>query len=169
VINRSIDPDPAGSPEPTGPAPVPAGLGQRAIARCIDMVVLLLLITGAFAGFAERDANDQVTFDVPPWWIALVLVGVLSYEIVPVVVRGQTPGKILTRIRVAQVSGGGNPTWTQSARRWIVPVLILLALSPLLETLVFPLLAIVYGTALLDRGGRSLLDKLAGTRVVQTR
>lgn len=156
--------------EPAPPtAPPAAGLGQRAIARCIDMVVLLLLITGAFAGFTERDANDDITFDVPPWWIALVLIGVLSYEIVPVVVRGQTPGKILTRIRVARASDGANPTWTQSARRWIIPVLILLVLSPFLGTLVFPVLAVVYGTALLDRGGRSVLDKVAGTRVVQAR
>ncbi len=169
--DRSTDPSPTGpdGSDPATPVLVPAGLGQRAIARCLDMVVLLLLVVGAFAGFSERDASDQVTFDPPWWWVLLVLVGVVSYEVVPVVVRGQTPGKILTRTRVARASDGGNPTWLQSVLRWIIPVLVLLVLAPVLETLVFPLLAIVYGTALLDRGGRSVLDKLAGTRVVQAR
>ncbi len=169
--DRSTDPVPT-DPSADGPGArvlVPAGLGQRAIARCVDMVVLLLLVVGAFAGFNERDANDQVTFDPPWWWVLLVIVGMVSYEVVPVVVRGQTPGKILTRTRVVRAADGAPPTWMQSVLRWSIPVLVLLLLAPFLETLVFPLLAVLYGTALLDRGGRSVLDKLAGTRVVQSR
>jgi uncharacterized RDD family membrane protein YckC len=164
-----MSPVPAEPASSTGPVLVPAGFGQRAIARCVDIVVLMFLVTGAFAGFTERDAADDIVFDVPWWWIGLVLIGVLSFEVVPVAVRGQTPGKIVTRIRVVRVADGANPTWTQAVLRWIIPVLVLIVLAPFLSTLVFPLLAIVYGTALLDRGGRSVLDKLAGTRVVQAR
>lgn len=153
--------------EPSVALPPAAGLGQRAIARCVDTVVLMLLITGAFAGFTERDADDNVTFDVPWWWIVLVLVGVLTYELVPVRLRGQTPGKILTRIRVIDASTGGAPSWRQAFIRWIIPMVVLLTLAPVAGMIVFPLLAVLYGTALLDRGGRSSLDKLAGTRVVQ--
>ncbi len=162
-------------PDPTPDDPMPdgalhaAGFGQRAIARCIDMVVLMLLVTGAFAGFTERDANDEVTFDVPWWWILLVLVGVLTFELVPVRLRGQTPGKILTRIRVVDARTGRDPSWRQSFIRWLIPMVVLLTLAPVVGTVVFPLLAVIYGTALLDRGGRSSLDKLAGTRVVQAR
>ncbi len=166
----AVPPEPDPSPRvPSAGALTAASLAQRAIARCVDMVVLMLLVTGAFAGFTERDANDDITFDVPWWWVVLVLVGVLSYEIVPVHVRGQTPGKILTRIRVARLADGRNPTWLESTARWIVPVVVLLGFAPVLGTLVFPILAIVYGTAMLDRGGRGVLDKLARTRVVQAR
>ena len=145
----------------------PASLGQRAIARCLDFVVLLLLLAGSFAGFAEEDADGTTSFDVPWWWVMLVLVALLAFEVVPVHVRGQTPGKILTKIRVVSASTGENPSWRQALARWIVPVAILLGLSPILSLAVLPVLAVVYGTALLDRGGRSVLDKLAGTRVVQ--
>lgn len=164
----AVSPEPS-SGAPATDAPRAASLGQRAIARCVDLVVLMLLVTGAFAGFTERDANDDITFDVPWWWVVLVLIGVLSYEIVPVHVRGQTPGKILTRTRVARVADGRNPTWLESAARWVVPVVVLLGLAPVIGTLVFPILAVIYGTALLDRGGRNVLDKLARTRVVQAR
>lgn len=148
---------------------IPATLGQRAIARCLDFVVLLLLLAGSFTGFTDKDADGTTTFDVPWWWVVLVLVALLAFEVVPVHVRGQTPGKILTKIRVVSVTTGDNPTWRQALARWVIPVGILLGLSPILSLAVLPVLAVVYGTALLDRGGRSVLDKLAGTRVIQAR
>ena len=146
----------------------PATLVQRAIARCVDMVVLLLLIVGALARFVVEDADGR-TPDVVWWWVALVVVGVVAYEIVPVHLRGQTPGKILTHIRVVNADTGENPSWRRAFVRWIVPVVIMLGLLPVLKAVVFPLLAVLYGTALLDRGNRSLLDKLANTRVVQAK
>jgi uncharacterized RDD family membrane protein YckC len=144
-----------------------ATFGQRAIARLIDLVVLLLLLAGAFAGFASKDGDGTTSFDVQWWYVALVFIGIVTYEVVPVHVRGQTPGKILTRIRIVSLETGATPTWVQSITRWIIPVAILLGLTPFVSFVVFPLLAVVYGTALLDRGGRNVLDKLAGTRVVQ--
>jgi len=146
----------------------PATFGQRAIARCVDMVVLFLLSAGAIAGFVEEQADGTTTFDAPWWWVVLVFVGVLAYETVPVRVRGQTPGKIITHIRIVTVDTGDNPSWRQAFARWVVPAMLLL-LSAVLGPIVLPVLAVVYGTALLDREGRSVLDKLAGTRVVQAR
>lgn len=148
----------------------PASLGQRAIARCVDTVVLLLLTVGSLAGFAGKDAAGTTTFDAPPWWwLVLVFVGVISFEVVPVHVRGQTPGKILTRIRVVSIDTGANPSWRQAFVRWILPAAILLGLSPFVGLVVLPILAVFYGTALLDHGGRNLPDKLARTRVMQSR
>lgn len=132
------------------------------------MVVLLLLIVGALARFVVEDSDGR-TPDVVWWWVALVVVGVVAYEIVPVHLRGQTPGKILTHIRVVNADTGENPSWRRAFVRWIVPVVIMLGLLPVLKAVVFPLLAVLYGTALLDRGNRSLLDKLANTRVVQAK
>lgn len=140
-----------------------ASFTQRAIARCVDFALLFLLLAGAFAGFTGNNANNP-----PWWWAALVLVAVVSFEVVPVHLRGQTPGKILTRIRVVRVVDDSPPTWRQSFIRWLAPLALFLALSPFVRYVAIPVLAVVYGTALLDRGGRSVLDKLAGTRVVQT-
>ena len=139
-----------------------ASFTQRAIARCVDFALLFLLLAGAFAGFTGSNANNP-----PWWWAALVLVAVVSFEVVPVHLRGQTPGKILTRIRVVNADDS-LPTWRQAFIRWGVPLALFLALSPFVRYVAIPVLAVVYGTALLDRGGRSVLDKLAGTRVVQT-
>jgi uncharacterized RDD family membrane protein YckC len=146
-----------------------ASLRQRAIARCVDIGLLLMLISGALAGSTETDADGNTTFSAPWWWIALVLIGALSYDTVPVHVRGQTPGKILTRIRVVSIDTGANPSWRASFSRWVLPVAILLGLPPLVGYVVLPILALLYATAVIDPNGRSVLDKLAGTRVVQAR
>lgn len=144
----------------------PASFGQRAIARCIDLAILFFLCIGALSRYAGDDDAGRPK-DVPVAWWILLAVAVLAYEVVPVRTRGQTPGKILTRIRVVPVDAPeSSPTWRSSVLRWL-PSELLLASAAAIGALVLPLLAIVYGSAMLDRDGRSWLDKLAGTRVVQ--
>ena len=145
----------------------PATFRQRAIARCVDIGVLFLLTVGALAGFVEEQPNGESTVSPPEWWVVLLIVAALAYEIVPVHTRGQTPGKMFMRIRVVPVGDeSALPGWGASWLRWIIPAL-MLVVSAAIGPIVLPLLAVVYGSALLDRGGRSWLDKLAGTRVVQ--
>ena len=148
----------------------PATFRQRAIARCIDTVVLFLLTAGALAGFVEENDAGENVVQPPVWWILVLVVAVLTYEVVPVHARGQTPGKILTRIRVVRVDDPTTtPSWASAWFRWIGPAVLLAGSSVLGSAgpVVLPVLAVLYGSALLDRGGRSWIDKLAGTRVVQ--
>jgi uncharacterized RDD family membrane protein YckC len=141
---------------------VPAGFTQRALGRAIDLAILTLLIVLALTPFNEDDS-----LDAPPLFLVAVLAAVLAYEIVPVYLRGQTPGKLIARTRIVRVDGGGSLTWWQAFVRW-APVCVVWALGGVYPPLAVVAMAALYLSALADVGGRSVLDKLAGTRVVRS-
>ncbi|HEX7094409.1 MAG TPA: RDD family protein [Acidimicrobiales bacterium] len=143
---------------------VPASLTQRAIGRAIDLAVLVLLMGLAFMPFSE---GDEV--DVPPLFLAAVLLAVLAYEVVPVRLTGQTPGKVIARTRVVDARDGALPSVRASLIRWGVVCAVWVALSMLgLPQLAIVVLAALYLSALADPSGRNVLDKAAGTRVVRS-
>lgn len=141
---------------------VAASFTQRAIARAIDFAMLTLLM-----GFALMPFTDDGELDVPPLFLSAVVFGVLAYEIVPVHLRGQTLGKTVARTRVVGVDGGPvglRPSfvrWGTVCMVWIV--LSIAGFAPL----ALVSMAALYLSALADPSGRSVLDKLAGTRVVR--
>jgi uncharacterized RDD family membrane protein YckC len=149
---------------------VPAGFTQRALGRAIDLAILTLLIVLALTPFNEGDS-----LDAPPLFLVAVLVAVLAYEIVPVYLRGQTPGKLIARTRIVRADALDAPeavtgltlTWWQAFVRW-APVCVVWALGGVYPPLAVVAMAALYLSALADVGGRSVLDKLAGTRVVRS-
>lgn len=141
---------------------IAAAFTQRAIARAIDFAMLTLLM-----GFALMPFTDNDEFDVPPAFLGAVVFGVLAYEIVPVHLRGQTLGKMLTRTRIVSVDGG-PVSLRSSFIRWGTVCMVWIVLSILgFAPLAIVAMAALYLSALADPGGRNVLDKLAGTRVVR--
>ena len=104
---------PGGAPAPgfaalgTGETVQLATPGGRLGARIIDIIIVGVL--GSIAGFIE-------SFVVP------IVVGV-AYEIVFVALKGQTPGKMATSIKIVRADNGGLPDWGVSAGRWIIPTI----------------------------------------------
>lgn len=143
---------------------VPASFTQRAIGRAIDLAILSLLFALATNPFVEGDE-----IDAPPLLIGAIVFGMLAYEIIPVHLGGQTPGKVIARTRVVRASDGDRPTLRESFIRWGIVcaawVLLTLAGIPALTVVA---LALLFLSALADPGGRSVLDKAAGTRVVRS-
>jgi uncharacterized RDD family membrane protein YckC len=141
---------------------VAASFTQRAIGRAIDFAILTLLI-----GFTLMPFTDDDQLDVPPLFLSAVVFAVLAYEIVPVHLRGQTPGKAIVRTRIVAVDGG--PVGIRSAFfRWGVVCIVWIGLSVAgLAPVALVTMAALYLSALADPGGRSVLDKIAGTRVVR--
>jgi uncharacterized RDD family membrane protein YckC len=141
---------------------VAASFTQRAIGRAVDFAILTLLI-----GFALMPFTDSDELDVPPLFLSAVIFGVLAYEIVPVHLRGQTIGKVVTRTRVVNVNGG--PVSLQSSvARWGIVCAVWIGLSIVgLAPLAIVVMAALYLSALADPSGRSVLDKIANTRVVR--
>jgi uncharacterized RDD family membrane protein YckC len=141
---------------------VTASFTQRAIGRAIDFAILTLLI-----GFALMPFTDNDELDVPPLFLSAVILGVLAYEIVPVHLRGQTIGKVVTRTRVVSVNGD-SVRLQSSVARWGIVCVVWIALSVVgFAPLAIVAMAALYLSALADPAGRSVLDKIAGTRVVR--
>jgi uncharacterized RDD family membrane protein YckC len=145
-----------------------ASFFQRALGRAIDMFIVFALSLLAFAPFYEKGDDGDYPNTAPAVFAIAVLVAVVAYEVIPVHFRGQTPGKIVTRTQVVRADGGGLPSWRSSLLRW-VPVVVVLGVGTTFATgFTIVAIAALYLSALADPGGRSILDKLAGTRVVRT-
>jgi len=145
----------------------PASFAQRAVGRAIDLGILTILLVGSLLGFVDEDAAGHSRIDAPWWFLLLLAVAIVTYEVVPVHLRGQTPGKVLARTRVVDIETGQPPSWRNSFVRWII-VFALFAVSNAVSPAVsIVLVAILFCTAFADPNGRSLLDKAAHTRVVR--
>jgi uncharacterized RDD family membrane protein YckC len=85
-----------------------------------------------------------------------LLVGFL-YETTLIALRGQTLGKVATRIRVVRLDDGAVPGWGPAFVRWLIPV----------AASIVPFGALpVYLWLLWDRRRQGLHDKAARTLVV---
>jgi uncharacterized RDD family membrane protein YckC len=95
------------------------------------------------------------------FWSAVVLVAFMAlYEVAFVAWRGQTPGKMITRIRVVKARTGGRVGVLRSLAR-LVPLMMIV-----IPVVGYVGAAVAYGWAILDEEGRGWHDRLAGTRVV---
>ena len=57
---------------------------------------------------------------LPLAFVGTIVVGAV-YEIAFIAAKGQTPGKMATRIRIVRTDDGANPGWGASAARWALP------------------------------------------------
>jgi uncharacterized RDD family membrane protein YckC len=150
------------------PSMQPASFTQRAIGRAIDMFIVFSLSLLALWPFYEEGDDGDAHNTAPALFVAAVIAAVVAYEVVPVYLRGQTPGKVLARTRVVRAEVTGSPSLGSSLLRW-VPVVAVLVLGSVFNTaLTIVAIAALYLTALADPRGRTVLDKLARTRVVRT-
>ncbi|MEV7022484.1 RDD family protein [Kitasatospora sp. NPDC093558] len=170
------------------PAPAPpAGLGRRLAARAVDTVVLAVVATAAGIPLGNsvsdhiqqkldqaRMASALTRREVQVWLVDDVVVGKIAvllgillfvsllYEVLPTARTGQTFGKRIAGIRVADATASPSaavrtrPSLGRSLLRWAV------------RQLSFPLLPVALLWPLLDRSGRrGWHDRAARTRVVR--
>lgn len=86
-----------------------AGLGQRLLARLMDIglaVVFMMVLLGSTGELPEPGATEWT----PPAWVSLTIVLVVwGYDVVMVAARGQTLGKMALGIKVVNVGDGSIP------------------------------------------------------------
>jgi uncharacterized RDD family membrane protein YckC len=159
---------PEDAPRPREPGDFPpvgvnslAGFWARAAARIFDVIIVgipALLVVVPFVTIK----NDKVT--ATPDWAVLPFIGLFAaYEIVLGSWTGQTLGKMLCGVRVAQLVNGRRPEVGQAALRALLP----------LTVLAVPVLAftwpLIYMTAIFSPLGRGVHDYAGGTVVVRSR
>ncbi len=145
---------------PTGPNSL-AGFWARAGARTFDVILVAVPAVMVLVPFATYKGN-QVT-SVPQWAFLPFIAMFATYEIVLLSWTGQTLGKMLTGVRVAQLVNGRRPEVGQSALRSLLP----------LTVLAIPVMALacplIYLTSIFNPLGRGIHDQAGGTVVVRSR
>ena len=84
-----------------------AGRGWRLAARAVD---------GVFVGLL-----NLVALLIDPFFLPILVGG--AYEIAFIALKGRTPGKWVTSIKVVRADNGDLPSWGAAAGRWIIPAI----------------------------------------------
>ena len=99
-----------------------------------------------------------------------------AYETVLIATKGQTLGKMATRIRIVRADDGTNPAWGASAARWALPAVASvareIAWTAGVESDAASLLGLVgllvYASLLWDKRRQGWHDMVARTLVINT-
>ncbi len=171
---------------------VPAGFWIRFVAWAVDLIILVVLgwMAAKVLGVSETDVRLE---SLDALWgtlrgaVAETAVDVLIsliYSVVLVGWRGQTPGKMLLRLKIIRTDGG-EVSYFQAFMRWIGEAIsfFLLCIGYFIaansgdEKALFLLLGTTFGSAAIFLIGyimaaftenkRALHDYIAGTRVVR--
>ena len=97
----------------TGETVALASPGTRFTARIVDLFVILVLgsVLGASLGSVLGSAAT----------LATTVIVAAAYETVFIATKGQTPGKMATRIKIVRAGDGAMPPWGAAAARWALP------------------------------------------------
>jgi uncharacterized RDD family membrane protein YckC len=142
--------------------PVVAGMGDRLLARVIDLGIYLIPLL-ALSPTTTVTETEGTQFDASDWlrYAAICLV-IAIYEIVLTAVWGCTLGKRVLRLRVVRRRDGGPVGWGEALLRWFIQFL---GWGPCL----FVGAAVLYASPFWDKTGarRGWHDRAAGTIVVK--
>ena len=148
----------------TGEMVALASPGTRFTARIADLVILAVVgsVLGAVLGSVAFTAGAVVVAAV--------------YETVFIATKGQTPGKMATRIRIVRADDGAMPGWGAAAARWALPavgsVAQEVAWAAGVESDAMVLLGVVgllvYVSLVWDRRRQGWHDMVARTLVINT-
>jgi uncharacterized RDD family membrane protein YckC len=143
-----------------------ASPGRRIGATLLDALIWgVPFIVGCFLAFETDEATGTVQFNYPIWWLAGGYVFGFLYNVVPVAIWGQTPGKHLVRIRVVSAQDLTMPGWWRAIRRW--GIYIAVALVPFVGGLLNLVLTLAGLVMLFVRQNRQTPhDLVADTLVV---
>ena len=107
---------------------------------------------------------------------AVAVIIAAAYETVFIATKGQTPGKMATRIRIVRTDSGATPGWGASAARWALPsvaaVARVVAWAVGAQSEAVSLLGVVgvlvYASLLWDKRRQGWHDMVARTLVINT-
>ena len=137
-----------------------AGVGRRWLARVIDGVIFATLAT-----FGDLNVDSWEVWDRPVGYSLVITALVLVYEVWMIAAKGQTLGKMATRIKVIRTDNGEVPGMSRSFIRWLLPGIFIVA-GMFIWVFEF-IAAVIYLYLLWDRNRQGLHDKAAGTLVVK--
>ncbi len=91
------------------------------MARIVDALVFIVPILVWVITTTDFDDNSDEAVGAPLGSTLLFLAIGLIYEVWMIAAKGQTLGKMATRIKVIRADNGELPGWSNSFNRWILP------------------------------------------------
>lgn len=143
-----------------------ASIGQRALARIVDWIIVSTVLLSLVAVGLRRDGDDV---EVPLWVRVTWLVSWMAYESVMLSRYGYTFGKLAARIKVVDVRSGARPAPIQAAVRTGAAVGVATGVVIVGGTsvgLVVPI-ALFFSAVFDRRTLRGVPDRVGGTVVVR--
>ena len=98
-----------------------AGAGSRLLARIVDILIFVVPVLVLAIATIDFDDNSDEAAGAPLGFTLLMVALGLIYEIWMIAAKGQTLGKMATRIKVIRADNGELPGWSNSFNRWILP------------------------------------------------
>ena len=98
-----------------------AGVGSRLLARIVDILIFAVPVVVLVIATTDFDDNSDEAAGIPIGSTLLFLAIGLIYEVWLIAAKGQTLGKMATRIKVIRADNGELPGWSNSFNRWILP------------------------------------------------
>ncbi|MDQ1401266.1 MAG: hypothetical protein QOK20_3198 [Acidimicrobiaceae bacterium] len=139
-----------------------ASLPSRALGAVVDTLILAPLVV-------------PVNLLVRPTWFAFVIVTAVgcAYQIPQIAIWGLTPGCRAAGIQVTN-RDKGRPGWTRAVVRWATPGVVsngyrLFAPGRVGVLAGIVVVVVLYAPALFDSRRRAVIDRVAGTVVVERR
>lgn len=100
--------------------------GTRILARIVDWLImaavlipLYLILLGSASIGTDSAAAGGVFFGGFFVFFLAVTIGQVLYEVAFIAVKGQTPGKMLMKVKVVRDSDGQIPGWGPAFLRWV--------------------------------------------------
>lgn len=100
--------------------------GTRILARIVDwlimvavLVPLYLILIGSASSSIDSGVASGIFFGGSFLLLLMVTVGQVLYEVAFIAVKGQTPGKMLMKVKVVRDSDGQIPGWGPAFMRWV--------------------------------------------------
>jgi uncharacterized RDD family membrane protein YckC len=100
--------------------------GKRILGRILDWLIMAavllpfyFLLVGASASTSNDGAPSGLFFGGFFAFMILATVGQVMYEVAFVAVKGQTPGKMLMKVKVVRDVDGQIPGWGPAFMRWL--------------------------------------------------
>jgi len=136
-----------------------AGFWRRFLAFFIDILIVETIgfLVSLFFGQVGRLSSDSIGFNLSGTPANILYILVLVVDILLTGKFGQTPGKMISKIRVVKVGTGSHPNYVEAFLRELI--------GKFISTLAF-LLGFLW--MLWDPQKQTWHDKIAGTVVVKT-
>lgn len=157
---------------------VPAPNSKRLLGVLIDglgfffIFVAISLIGERVAQIDRNDKGEIISGNMVLMTVILLLGFSVVYFVIEMLgthYRGQTVGRRIARVKIVDRATGALPSWQQSFKRAVVPLVAMLVLFPLLGQLAFVIVLAIVMWSYSDLGKQGLHDKFAKTIAVDAR
>ena len=146
-----------------------AGRFTRLAAAMVDglLVMAITLPVGIATGFDVRAQTQQVGLLEQLAMVALGVIVMLALQGYLLATRGQTIGKLLTKIRIVDAKTGALISFVR-VYVWLTPLVLIAALIPgQVDDVLINLMALVDGLFIFGKERRCLHDFIAGSKVIR--